>query len=198
MRWFTTDPCYVFHPMNAWEEGETIFADVMEYPVAPLFPNADGSMPARASARLVRWTFDLVAPSNTIRREPLDDLAGRISALRRAARGLALPPRLVRRTIRRPAARSIRLHRPCRPRDRKAHDVAVRRGRRSGRACFCAALRADAPEGDGWILTLVYRGAEDRSDLVVFDAGAIETGPIGVARLPRRVPFGFHGNWRPA
>ena len=43
MRWFTTDACYVFHPMNAWEDGDTIFADVMEYPVAPLFPNADGS-----------------------------------------------------------------------------------------------------------------------------------------------------------
>ena len=54
-----TDACYVFHPMNAWEEGDKIFADVMEYPVAPLFPNADGSMPERASARLVRWTFDL-------------------------------------------------------------------------------------------------------------------------------------------
>ena len=76
MRWFTTDACYVFHPMNAWEEGETIFADVMEYPVAPLFPNADGSMPERASARLVRWTFDLAAASDTIKREPLDDLPG--------------------------------------------------------------------------------------------------------------------------
>ena len=21
LRWFETDPCYVFHPMNAWEEG---------------------------------------------------------------------------------------------------------------------------------------------------------------------------------
>ena len=76
MRWFTTDACYVFHPMNAWEEGDTIFADVMEYPVAPLFPNADGSTPKRASARLVRWTFDLAGASDTIKREPLDDLPG--------------------------------------------------------------------------------------------------------------------------
>jgi carotenoid cleavage dioxygenase-like enzyme len=76
MRWFTTDACYVFHPMNAWEEGDTIFADVMEYPIAPLFPNADGSMPERASARLVRWTFDLAGASDTIKREPLDDLPG--------------------------------------------------------------------------------------------------------------------------
>ncbi len=57
---------------------------------------------------------------------------------------------------------------------------------------------ADAQEGDGWVLAVVYRGAEDRSDFVVFDAEAIEAGPIGMARLPRRVPFGFHGNWRPA
>jgi carotenoid cleavage dioxygenase-like enzyme len=56
----------------------------------------------------------------------------------------------------------------------------------------------DAPEGDGWVVTVVYRGAEDRSDFVVFDAGAIQAGPIGAAKLPRRVPFGFHGNWRPA
>ena len=33
---------------------------------------------------------------------------------------------------------------------------------------------ADAPEGDGWVVAIVYRGAEDRSDFVVFDAGGIE------------------------
>jgi carotenoid cleavage dioxygenase-like enzyme len=57
---------------------------------------------------------------------------------------------------------------------------------------------ADAPEGDGWVVAVVYRGAEDRSDFVVFDAAAIQAGPIGVAKLPRPVPFGFHGNWRSA
>src|SRR5579864_3565231 len=76
IRWFTTDACYVFHPMNAWEEGEVIHADVMEYPVAPLFPTLDGSRPQDAFARLVRWTFDLADASNTIKRAPLDDLAG--------------------------------------------------------------------------------------------------------------------------
>jgi carotenoid cleavage dioxygenase len=43
---------------------------------------------------------------------------------------------------------------------------------------------------------VVYRGAEDRSDFVVFDAQDVAKGPIGVAAMPRRVPFGFHGNWR--
>ena len=45
IRWFNTEACYVFHPLNAWEEGDKLYADVMRYDVAPLFPNADGSPP---------------------------------------------------------------------------------------------------------------------------------------------------------
>ena len=40
--------------------------------------------------------------------------------------------------------------------------------------------------------------AEDRSDFVVFDAQDVAAGPIATAKVPRRVPFGFHGNWRAA
>jgi carotenoid cleavage dioxygenase-like enzyme len=57
---------------------------------------------------------------------------------------------------------------------------------------------AQSPEGDGYLLATVYRGAEKRSDLAIFDAMALEQGPIAVAELSHRVPFGFHGNWRPA
>ena len=55
-----------------------------------------------------------------------------------------------------------------------------------------------APEGDGYLLATIYRGADKRSDLAVFDAAALEQGPIAVAELSHRVPFGFHGNWRAA
>ena len=57
---------------------------------------------------------------------------------------------------------------------------------------------AEAPEGDGWVIATVYRAAENRSDLVIFDAQALAAGPIAIAKVPRRVPFGFHGNWRGA
>ena len=53
-------------------------------------------------------------------------------------------------------------------------------------------------EGDGYLLATIYRGAENRSDLAVFDAATLEQGPIAAAELSHRVPFGFHGNWRPA
>jgi carotenoid cleavage dioxygenase len=53
----------------------------------------------------------------------------------------------------------------------------------------------DASEGDGWLTAVVWRAAENRSDFLVFDALDVAKGPIGTAELPRRVPFGFHGNW---
>jgi carotenoid cleavage dioxygenase-like enzyme len=61
IRWFETDPCYVFHPMNAYDDGNRIVAHVMQFEEAPLFPHADGSRadPAKANARLCEWVIDL-------------------------------------------------------------------------------------------------------------------------------------------
>ena len=76
MRWFVGDPSYVFHPMNAYNDGAKIICDVCEYPQAPLFPMVDGSPgdPKQALARLVRWTFDLSDATDDYRRERLHDV----------------------------------------------------------------------------------------------------------------------------
>ncbi len=57
---------------------------------------------------------------------------------------------------------------------------------------------ADAPEGDGWLLATVWRAAENRSDLAVFNATEVDRGPVATVELASRVPFGLHGNWVPA
>ena len=47
VRWYDIDPCYVFHPMNAYEDGDSIVLDVarlshiwrdsmMDFPLAPV------------------------------------------------------------------------------------------------------------------------------------------------------------------
>ena len=76
VHWFECDPCYVFHPMNAYEDGDKIVGDVMQYDAAPLFPDADGrpGEPAKAVASLTRWTFDL-------RRTPMGSSASRSTIL---------------------------------------------------------------------------------------------------------------------
>jgi carotenoid cleavage dioxygenase len=57
--------------------------------------------------------------------------------------------------------------------------------------------KSDASEeGEGFLIALSFLGEENRSDLMIFDAENISSGPLAKAQLPHRVPYGFHGNWR--
>ncbi|THD60959.1 carotenoid oxygenase family protein [Phenylobacterium sp.] len=194
IRWFNTEACYVFHPLNSWEEGDQIFCDVMRYDVAPLFPKADGSPGDKAAARLVRWTFDLASPSNAIKEEALDDMDGefprvdpRVETLKHRHGWYAADPS-GSGTVRMNAIAHLDLATgkrqvwPLDAGDATSEPVFVPRS-------------ADAAEGDGWITAVIYRAAEDRSDFAVFEAQDLGKGPLALARVPRRVPFGFHGNW---
>ena len=53
----------------------------------------------------------------------------------------------------------------------------------------------DAAEGDGWLLAVVWRARENRSDLALFNALDVGSGPVALVQLGHRVPDGFHGNW---
>jgi all-trans-8'-apo-beta-carotenal 15,15'-oxygenase len=55
---------------------------------------------------------------------------------------------------------------------------------------------ADAPEGDGWLLSVSFRAETGKSELWILDATTLET----VARfgLPHHQPPGFHGCFVPA
>ena len=75
---------------------------------------------------------------------------------------------------------------------RKAHRLGA--GDAAGEPIFVP-RSADAAEGDGFLLAVVYRGAEARSDLLILDAQNVEAKPLATVQLPHRIPFGFHGNW---
>lgn len=55
-----------------------------------------------------------------------------------------------------------------------------------------------AAQGEGWLLTIVGRRAENRTDLVILDAADIGAGPVATIKFPSRVHEGFHGTWIPA
>ena len=76
--WFRGEACYVFHVMNAWEDGNRIVADVMQFEEAPLFPHPDGrpTDPEKSRARHCRWTFDLSGNTDRFQQTYLDDLTG--------------------------------------------------------------------------------------------------------------------------
>ncbi len=192
LRWIEAPKGYVFHVMNAFDDGDSIVVDVMRYASAPLFPNADGTRGENAAAYLVRWTIDLTTGTTT--ETPLDDLAGEF-------------PRFDERLAGLPYRHGWFVGQSLKPGDFRANIIAhidLETGVRTdwtapvgdaiSEAVFTPAS-PNAPEGEGWLTAVVYRGQLNVSELVVLDAMNVAAGPVASARLPRRVPFGFHGNW---
>jgi carotenoid cleavage dioxygenase-like enzyme len=195
VRWFEIDPCYAFHPMNAWDDGDHVVTEVCRYPRLPLFADAGTQALEDLDSKLTRWTLDLAGGS--VKEERLDDVAVEFPRLDERRSGLRyrhgygagmLPSGEDRRRV------NAIFH----------WDLAT--GRRREHVVPCPDVvgepifvprHAGAEEGDGWLLVVVFRGEEQRSDLLVLDARNVERAPVATVRLSHRVPFGFHGNWAP-
>ncbi|MFN6570558.1 carotenoid oxygenase family protein [Dendronalium sp. ChiSLP03b] len=50
----------------------------------------------------------------------------------------------------------------------------------------------------GWVLTVVYDGNCDRSEVWVFDSDRLDAEPVCQLGLPSVIPHSFHGTWKPA
>jgi carotenoid cleavage dioxygenase len=189
IRWFDVEPCYVYHPLNAYEDGGTIVLDVVRHP--KMFAT-DLNGPNEGPPTLDRWTLDLA--DGKVRESRLDDrpqefprvderLTGR---KHRYAYAMALMPGSGAA-----AADSVLKH------DLRTGQTTVRQlgARRKASEFVFVPAGADAAEDEGALLGFVYDADTDRSDLVILDAGTCDT--IGAVHLPARVPNGFHGNWAP-
>jgi len=213
IRWFTV-PTNGFqgHTINAWDDGHKVYVDM---PVANdnvfwFFPEDSGRVPDPKSLRqvLTRWTFDLSAKSSTPKAQTIASLMAEFPHIddRYATR----PYRHAFFGIYDPTA-SYDFAR-CGPPPANVFfnglmrlDVMTGEMRRwlagptSGiQEPVFAPRSPNAPEGDGYLILLVNRLDELRSDLIVIDTQDFEHGPIAVAHLPLRLRNGIHGNWVPA
>jgi carotenoid cleavage dioxygenase-like enzyme len=197
IRWFRGEACYVFHAMNAWEDGARIIADVMQFEEAPLFPHPDGSPtnPEKSRARLCRWTFDLSGNTDRFTQTYLDDMTGEFPRVDDRRAGLrsghgwyacANPDEPLFGALSGivhvdgEGARRGQYHLPFG--DTISEPVFVARDDK-------------AAEGCGWLLAVVWRARDNVSDLAVFNATDVAGGPVALVHLGHRVPDGFHGNW---
>ncbi len=198
LRWFRAESCFVFHVLNAWEEGDRIVADVMQFDEAPLFPRADGRPPnpEAARARLVRWTLDPGAGTDAFSRTALNDLTEGMTGEfpRIDDRSAGLRNRFGGFVGRGPGSDVFDTVVWLDLRAGRRTEFRLPRGDVTSEAVFVP-RGLDAAEGDGWLLAVVWRGGPHRSDLIVLDTGDIGQGPLATVSLPHRVPFGFHGNW---
>lgn len=198
IRWFKNDASYVFHPMNAFNDGDLIICDVAEYGQAPLFPNPDGSKgdPNKMWARLNRWTLDMGANTDDYVVTPVD---GGASEFGRLDERFACHEYRYGYMLRQEAGDSSVSFNNIARVDHdtgKVDSFEMGEEMASGEAVFVPKSE-DAPEGVGYLLANVYDQTVDKSHLVILDAENPSAGPLAKAYLDHRVPFGFHGNWRP-
>lgn len=55
-----------------------------------------------------------------------------------------------------------------------------------------------AAEGQGWVLGTAYHWPSERTTLSVFDARAVDAGPLASATLHYGLPLGLHAQFVPA
>jgi carotenoid cleavage dioxygenase len=185
VRWFDIEPCYVFHPMNAYEDGGRVIVDVARY--RELWRESTDRF---EPARLHRWEIDPV--QGRVSESPLDD---------RAVEFPRVDDRLAGSRYRYGYAASNRANVGEEATSLIKYDL-VRGGAeehdfgacQAGEGVFVPA-GARAAEDEGYVLLYVYDPARNGSDFVILDAARFSGPPVAVVPLPQRVPFGFHGNW---
>lgn len=193
--WIELDPFYVFHFLNGWDNPDgTIVVDGCR---APAMPTAFGDEVVTEGARpsLHRWTIDPAA--GTVREQQLDDRPADFPRLNMHRSGtanrygyLAHATNWAGETVQFTEVVKYDLEAGTSTRHRYGDTC------EAGEAVFAPDPDGSA-EDDGWLLNLVFDRASGESQLVVVDARDMDGEPVARVHLPRRVPFGFHGNWMP-
>lgn len=190
-KWFNVKPCYVFHPMNAFDDGDEVVVDVARYPEM-----WRGDANQFNVASLWRFRFNMV--TGMVSERQLDDRQVEFPRVHDGRVGLDHRFGYCAGTVD-----------PSAPAGARSEDgIAVKydlhngtswefnfgAGRSPGEVVFVPAADATAQD-DGYLMTYVYDKATDSSEFVVLDASSPSAAPVAVVELPQRVPFGFHGNW---
>ncbi len=198
IRWFEVSPCFIYHSVNAWEEGDEVVLDVCRVKQPEPRADLDGPLAQmlsylRLDACMHRYRFDLRTGRAT--EEQLDDdnsefpsiNQGRVGQRTRYAYNMHISndstllfDGLIKYDVERGSAETYWFG-----------------DGRWGSEAPLAPRPGATEEDDGYLVSYVYDEREQRSDVEVLDARDPVAGPLATVRLPVRVPLGFHATWVP-
>ena len=188
IKWYEIDPCYVFHGVNAYRDGNEVVLDVCR--LTSMFA-PDQTFGGDLSLR--RWTVDTA--SGKVNDDVIDP------------RGLGeLPSRDPRRVGRKHRyGYFVQTHNDP---NTVVFGGLIKHDYEKGTREFWNAppnvhagewlfvpTGSDPSDDAGYLLTLDYDDATNRSHLLIVDATAVKAGPVARVALPQRVPYGFHAAW---
>ncbi|MEY4728919.1 MAG: hypothetical protein RL020_77, partial [Pseudomonadota bacterium] len=190
--WCDIEPCYVFHPCNAFEtEDGKVIMDVCAH--ESMFAHSTQG-PDSARVPFERWTIDPHARKVT--RKVIDKDSQEFPRPNEALIGkpyryayvMALPDGFDAAS---PKQCKLYKH-DLQSGTRAVHDFGS--GRIPGEFVFVAKKNASA-EDDGWLMGYVVNMDKQTTDLVIIDAANFAGEAQAVVHIPHRIPPGFHGNW---
>jgi all-trans-8'-apo-beta-carotenal 15,15'-oxygenase len=185
---------FVFHHLNAWEDGEAVVIDSIVYPDFPsIGPDQD----------FRDVDFDRI-PAGLLERSRLDLSSGVVHTTRQSERtcefAMVAPDRvgLESRYAWMAVAERERGNDPLQALmklDAAGGEPRVWSAAPRGFVSEPVMVpRPGAPsEDDGWVLCVVWNGARGASDLVILDAASMQE--QAVLELPLAIPHGLHGSW---
>ena len=188
--WYDIDPCYVFHPMNSYEEGNTIVLDVARF--SHMWRDSAIDFPA---PDLWRWTIDTT--TGKVHEEQVDDRSAEFPRVADSVVGMkhrygymmTLSDFTSPENPMRASAAILKYDRETGGRS----SIEFGRGTQCGEAVFVPSANPKS-EDDGYLMTYVHDARSDTSRFVIMDAASMDDDPVASVELPR-VPNGFHGNW---
>jgi len=194
VRWFAVEPCFIFHTLNAFDEGDTVVLDACRN--SEIWRKAGDMQTGTGKLTLHRFRFDLA--SGSVKEETLDDRPmefprvadamigrkNRFGFTLRVEPGQSDSPGFVGILKSDLATGRSELH-DCGP------------GRSSGEAVFVPARGADPDSDEGYLLSYMHDDRSGQSEFVVLDASNLTQPALARVKLPQRVPNGFHGSWIP-
>ncbi|MFP6808274.1 MAG: carotenoid oxygenase family protein [Pseudomonadales bacterium] len=182
--WYDIDPCYVYHPMNAYEDGDKIVIDVSRLAHSMKAGVAD------VPPVLYRWTID--QGTGKVSESQLDDRAVDFPRVPDSRVGLPYRYGYTAEFGSNGPTASSYLKYDMQTGECKAHEL---KGNRAGGEPVFVPAEGATSEDDGYLLSFVYDPVENVSELRIVDASSMAAEPVATVQLPVRVPAGFHGNW---
>jgi carotenoid cleavage dioxygenase len=209
IRWFTAPNMFASHVMNAFSDGTKVHFDVPEAAnnMFPFFPDVHGAPfnPREAASFMTRWTVDMASNSGAFEsRERLAPLMGEFPRI--DDRYATLPYRhgwLLAQDFTKPfevpglSLAGLTMNTLGHV-DHATGTTSTYWAGPTSSLQEPAFVPGGDGEGEGWIVAVCNRLDERRSDLLVFDALAVDEGPVATVKLPVRLRSGLHGNWHTA
>ena len=191
IRWFETPACYVFHTLNAYEEGDEVVLIACRMNSTNVLMSESASALEDSTPRLHQWRFNL--NTGTVSETKIDSIASDFPRINENFLGRQTRYGYAGRM----AQGSMPLFDGVIKYDLNANNSQIHEfesGCYGGEAVF-APHPDSKDEDEGWLITFVRNSKEETSELVVIDAQDVASEPVARVLIPQRVPYGFHGAW---